>query len=286
MSEAPLQGVLYGHGHMGRFHAAKLAERTDVELLIVDPEQGLDPNGSIQPDFAIVATPTNTHAQIAQPLLLNGIPCLVEKPLANEIDEAKQLAQYAHLSVGHIERFNPVFSVLENALPEFIEIERLAPFQPRSTDVDVIADLMIHDLDLLPRFMPGRLMDVRAKGVGVMGEQPDIVNARLEYALPSGRIGVVNLTASRVSAKSIRTWRVIDSDRYWSLDLRNHQAKVVEWSHKTMHEETLSVPQQDALQAEHNAFLGAVRQQRPFPCPGVEALHALQLAQRIRECLH
>ena len=179
-----------------------------------------------------------------------------------------------------------MFSVLENALPEFIEIERLAPFQPRSTDVDVIADLMIHDLDLLPRFMPGRLMDVRAKGVGVMGEQPDIVNARLEYALPNGRIGVVNLTASRVSAKSIRTWRVIDSDRYWSLDLRNHQAKVVEWSHKTMHEETLSVPQQDALRAEHNAFLGAVRQQQPFPCPGVEALHALQLAQRIRECLH
>ena len=285
MTRATLRGVLYGHGHMGRFHASRLAERSDVDLQIVDPAQGLRalPTGAL--DFAIVATPTNTHADIARPLLMEGIPCLIEKPLADGLDAAETLSQYPHLTVGHIERFNPVFSVLDDAVPEFIEIERLSPFQNRSTDVDVIADLMIHDLDLLPRYMPGKLVDVRAKGVGVTGTQPDIVNVRLEYALYNGRTGVVNMTASRVSSKSVRTWRLFDPDRYWRLDLGNHAATVMAWKDQTMDEQHLLIPQEDALRSEHTAFLGAVREQRPFPCPGSEALQALQLAQRIRECL-
>jgi len=286
MTEEPLRGILYGHGHMGRYHAAKLAMRPDIELMVIDPNAGMSAVPFPNPDFAIVATPTTTHAKVAQPLLANGVPCLVEKPLARTLEEAQELAQYQHLSVGHIERFNPVFEAVNEVHSEYIEIERLSPFSDRSTDVDVLDDLMIHDLDLLARFMPGKLLDVRAKGVGVMSNKPDIVHARLEIELPGERTGVVNLTASRVSPKSVRTWRLVEAGRYWSLDLLNQKAKVVDWANKTMNSQNIDVPTKDALTAEHTAFLQSVRYRTPFPCTGTEALKALQLAERIRACLH
>ena len=286
MNTPPLRGILYGHGHMGQFHAAKLATRDDIQLMIIDPQVGMNPKQWSTPDFAIIATPTLTHLDVAQPLLEDGVPCLVEKPLARNIEEAKRLAQFNHLSVGHIERFNPVFDAIDTIDAEFIEIERLSPFSDRSTDVDVIDDLMIHDLDLLARFMPGTVVDIRAKGIGVMSDRPDIVNARLEIERYSGGIGVVSLTASRISSKSIRTWRLIEPGRYWSLDLRNHKAKVVHWIDQQMNTKHLEVPQVDALTAQHSAFIDAVRQNGPFPCNGTEAVQALELAERIRTCLH
>jgi predicted dehydrogenase len=286
MTEPILRGVLYGHGHMGQLHANKMADRPDVDLSVVDPQRGLNPDIRNRPDFAIVATPTNVHAHVAEPLLAQGIPCLVEKPLAMGIQEATVLAAHPHLSVGHVERFNPVFRVIENVQAEYIEIERLTPFTMRSTDVDVIDDLMIHDLDLLARFMPGELIDIRAKGVGVMTDKPDVVNARLEFRQPGGRIGVVNLTASRVSSVPVRTWRLVEPGQYWSLDLRNRAAKTVSWSDASMETVELDIPTIDPLTAEHTAFLNAVRGSEPFPCTGNEALVALKLAERIRTCLH
>jgi len=286
MTSPTLRGVLYGHGHMGRLHAAKMALRADVSLSVVDPAQGLDPVITGRPDFAIVATPTTVHAHVATPLLSQGIPCLVEKPLALGLKEAHILATHPHLSVGHIERFNPVFQVIEDVQAEYIEIERLAPFNQRSTDVDVIDDLMIHDLDLLARFMPGELIDVRAKGVGIMTNKPDVVNARLEFRRPNGSMGVVNLSASRVSTVSVRTWRLVEPGTYWSLDLQNRTAKNVLWGNAEMETVQLDVPIMDPLTAEHSAFLNAVRGRQPFPCTGIEALVALKLAQRIRTCLH
>jgi predicted dehydrogenase len=286
MTNPTLCGVLYGHGHMGQLHAAKLAARPDVLLSVVDPLQGLNPAINTPPDFAIVATPTTMHANIAAPLLAQGIPCLVEKPLALGLQEATMLATHPHLSVGHIERFNPVFRVLENICAEYIEIERLTPFSKRSTDVDVIDDLMIHDLDLLARFMPGELIDVRAKGVGVMTDKPEVVNARLEFKQSGGRIGVVNLTASRVSASPVRTWRLVEPSQYWSLDLLKRSAKTVSWADASMSTVEIDVPTIDPLTAEHTAFLNAVRGSAPFPCTGREALVALKLADRIRTCLH
>ena len=285
MSATPLRGILYGHGRMGQFHAAKLAERSDIAFSVVDPKAGFSTVPKSKPDFAIVATPTSTHANVAWPLLKQGVPCLIEKPLASSLDEAERLAQFTHLCVGHIERFNPVFSTLGQVDTEYIEVERLSSFSQRSTDVDVIDDLMIHDLDLLTRFMPGPIIDIRAKGIGVMTKKPDIVNVRLEIQIPDGRIGVVNMSASRVSPRSVRTWRLIEPGRYWSLDLKHHTAKVVEWENQDMSSRPIPIAQEDALTAQHNAFFDAIRKRGSFACTGKDALQALQLAERIRTCL-
>jgi len=283
MTEPVLHGVLYGHGHMGRLHATKLAARADVKLDIIDPNLGLMPPKVEVPDFAIIATPTRAHAEVAMPLLERGIPCLIEKPLASVMTQAQALARHPHLSVGHIERFNPVFSAIEDITPEYIEAERLSPSTGRSQDIDVIGDLMIHDLDLVLRHMPGKVTDVRAKGVGLTGSMPDMVNARIEIALPGGAVGVANLTASRVSSVSLRVWRVFSPGQYWSLDLQSQTGKTIEWPAPA---KPVSIEKRDPLTSEHSAFLGAVRGRNPYPCTGLEALNALHLAQRIRQCLH
>jgi len=283
MTEQTLHGVLYGHGHMGRLHAQKLTARSDIKLAIVDPAQGINTTTADGPDFAIIATPTHAHAQVALPLLEQGIPCLVEKPLACRLSDAENLARFGHLSVGHIERFNPIFQSVEGTSPEYIDIERLAPNSGRSSDIDVIGDLMIHDIDLVLKFMPGTVTDVRAKGVGITGNLPDLVNARIEIAMANGKTGVANLTASRVSAISRRTWRLFEDGRYWSLDLINGKGKTIQWPNES---QPLVVHKTDALTAEHDAFLGAVKGNNPYPCTGSEALAALQLAERVRQCLH
>lgn len=284
MKQSPLTGVLFGHGHMGKLHAERILQRSGVQLEIVDPAQGLGAAAAHTPDFAIIATPTRVHAEVALPLLERGVPCLVEKPLAATLSQAEQLAKYSHLSVGHIERFNPVFSAIKDARAEFIEVERLAPSTGRSSDIDVIGDLMIHDLDLLLQVMRGPILDVRAKGVSVAGALPDMVNARIEIDLGPNRVGVANLTASRVSNQTVRTWRVFEPGRYWSLDLHKRQAKTQTWPGEP--EGLLSLGDSDPLTAEHEAFLAAVRGDGPFVCTGTEALAALALAERIRQCLH
>ncbi len=270
---------------MGRFHAAKLAERDDIEFCVVDPKRGLPPVPTEKLDFAIVATPTTTHTQVAEPLLQSGVPCLIEKPLAATLDEARQLAQFGHLCVGHIERFNPVLATIGRFDAEYIEVERLSPFSHRGTDVDVIDDLMIHDLDLLTRFMKGTVTDIRAKGVGVLTQKPDIVHVRIEVERENGRIGVANISASRVSSRPCRTWRLVKPNRYWSLDLKHHTAKRVRWENQQMYTEQIDVPDADALTEQHNAFFDAIRNKNRFACTGIEALQALQLAERIRQCL-
>jgi len=283
MTEQPLRGVLYGHGHMGQLHAQKLASRSGINLAIVDPLRGIDTTTHDAPDFAIIATPTHAHAKVALPLLEQGVPCLVEKPLACHLNDAENLARFPHLSVGHIERFNPIFQPLADATPEYIDIERLAPHSGRSNDIDVIGDLMIHDIDLVLQFMPGTVTDVRAKGVGITGTLPDLVNARIEVEMANGKTGVANLTASRVSSTARRTWRVFEDGQYWSLDLINKEGKTVQWPNET---QRLVVHKVDPLTAEHDAFIGAVKGENPYPCTGAEAVAALQLAERIRQCLH
>ena len=118
-----------------------------------------------------------------------------------------------------------------------------------------------------------------------MTQKPDIVNVRLEIERPDGRVGVANLTASRVSLKPVRTWRLIENGRYWSLDLKHHTAKVVAWEDQDMNAEPISIPKADALTAQHNAFFDAIRYKGTHACTGKDALGALQLAERIRTCL-
>lgn len=275
-------GVLLGHGHMGRIHAAKLRQHQDHGTIdgfaIVDPPCGHTPDLPAALDFAIVATPTTTHAELALPLLAAGVPCLIEKPLAATRAEAERLAAYPHLAVGHIERFNPALP--RGVRPQFFEAQRLSPFQPRGTDVDVIADLMIHDIDLALSMLGGPVQDVRAIGVGVMTGTADIVNARLEIGE-----GVASLSASRVSAAPVRTLRLVEPGLYWSADLRARTLTRVRWGEGTLIPEPVDVPAHDPIFIEQAAFFAAVRGEAPYVCSGVEALAALTLADRIRAAL-
>jgi predicted dehydrogenase len=283
---ARLRGLLYGHGHMGRHHARRLRERGDVDLRVVDPGQGLPAPAAPEADFAIVATPTASHAAVAGPLLAAGIPTLVEKPLALDLDEARALAAHAHLSVGHIERWNPAVRAVAHVRPRFVEAERMAPWPApdrtggRGTDADVLADLMLHDLDLALRFLPGALGDVRAVGVGVLSGRPDIAKARLELGG-----GVADLTASRVSRSPTRTLRLVDDGEYWSVDLLARRVTRVRWGAGELGGEAVPVPEGDALVDQHAAFLGAVRAGGPMPVPGAEALRVLEAVAAVRAAL-
>jgi predicted dehydrogenase len=277
-----MRGLLLGCGHMGGIHARKLAARDDVTLTIIDPPRGQPDLGGPLPDFAIIATPTTTHAAVALPLLRAGVPCLIEKPLAHSLDDATALARFAHLSVGHVERFNPTLVPIRaaGATPRFLQAERLSPFQRRGTDVDVIADLMIHDIDLALWLLGGPVREVRAVGVGVMTGGADIVSARIEL-----EGGVATLTASRVSHTPARSLRLIEEGTYWSADLRARSLHRVRWGDRKLDPEPVPVPDIDAIEAEQSAFLAAVRGEADYPCPGSEALAALALADQIRRSL-
>jgi predicted dehydrogenase len=195
------------------------------------------------------------------------------------------MAVYPHLSVGHVERFNPVFAPLKTCAPRFIQAERIAPFSSRAADIDVIHDLMIHDIDLVLQFMPGTITDVRAIGIGVVSGKADIVNARVEITLVDGALGVAQMTASRVSRRRSRLWRVIEAGMYWTLDLDKAQIQRIPWGEQRLDAEPIEVVKTDAITAEHDAFLAAVRGEGPYLCTGSEALAALELADRIRAAL-
>jgi len=271
---------------MGRHHARRLGERGDVTLRLVDPSQGHPAPTRPRADFAIVATPTATHAEVAGPLLAAGIPCLVEKPLALSLPDAEALAAFEALSVGHVERFNPALQVVQGVKPRFIEATRLTPWPKptraggRGTDADVLADLMLHDLDLALGFLPGEPTDVRAVGAGVLSGSPDIARARLEIGG-----GVADLTASRVSRHAERTLRLVEDGVYWSVDLLAGRATRVRWGEGELDGEEVPVPAGDALTAEHEAFLQAVRGDGPYPVPGAEAVRVLRIIEAVREAL-
>ncbi|MCK6505413.1 Gfo/Idh/MocA family oxidoreductase [Myxococcota bacterium] len=296
MSGPRLHGAVIGVGHMGGHHARKLAARDDVRLSLVDPDKGHPGPLPDDLDFAVIAAPTAQHAALALPLLQRGVACLVEKPLAASLDDAIHLAAFPRLSVGHVERFNPAVTAIGDARPRFVECTRLSPWRApragaRGTDVDVVADLMVHDLDLARAWLgPGPVLDLRAVGVGVLSGAADIVDVRLEIGpSPGFPGGVAVLRASRVSPAAVRTARLFEDGRYWSLDLQQRQAHRVDWGGAAGADDLASqpvpVPAVDALEAEHQAFLAAVRGQAPFPVPGADAVAALTLVARIQRAL-
>lgn len=271
--------AVIGLGHMGRLHARTLAARDDLLLRYVDPAQGLrDPLHDI--DLAVIAAPTSEHVALAAPLLERGTPCLVEKPLAASVAEAERLAHHPHLSVAHIERFNPALAALDGCEPRFISAERLSPFSVRGTDVDVIADLMIHDLDLAASLLGGPLREARALGIGVRSGKLDLCNARLAL----GR-GVAQLSASRVSPERVRRLRVFEEGRYTSLDLLRGTAHRVRWGQGELEGEPVDLPPKDALRALHAAWLDAADGGPAFPVGGPQALFSLSLAEAIRAAM-
>src|SRR5262249_31676812 len=232
-----VRAAVVGVGYLGRFHAEKYAAHPGAELVAVidvdadraravarelGVEAGADHRalaGRI--DCASIAVPTNHHYEGARDLLAAGVDVLVEKPLTPTADEAKALARPAVrgervLQAGHLERFNPAVLALEGLVtqPRFIECHRLAPFTERGTDVDVVLDLMIHDLDVILSMVPSSLRSVEAVGVPVLTASVDIANARLRFA--NGCIA--NVTSSRGSLKRERKLRIFHADAYLAVD--------------------------------------------------------------------
>jgi predicted dehydrogenase len=247
-------------------------------------------------DAVSVAVPTIDHHRVARPLLDAGKHVLVEKPLASTLSEADDLIQAAAESralfqVGHVERFNPAFGLLRSAAkaPRFIEVHRLSTLSTRSLDIDVVLDLMIHDLDLVLALDSSEPVQVDAVGVPVLTSRVDIANARLRFA--SGLIA--NLTASRVSTERVRKFRVFAPRTYVSADLAAREAQVYrlegEGEQPEIRIEQVSAPEQEPLQLELAAFLEAVREGSNPAVSGADGRRALALAlcvlDRIREHL-
>lgn len=291
---ATLAGVLDIAADRARTVAAEFQTEvfTDIESL----------RGKV--DAVSLAVPTVEHARLGQRLFEHGLDVLVEKPIAASLDEADALIQSARrhgriLQVGHLERFNPAVVAAQKILsrPLFFEVHRLGVFSPRSLDVDVVYDLMIHDLDILLAFLDSEVTDLRAVGIPVITDKVDIAHARLEFA--SG--AVANLTASRVSTEKVRKMRFFQEHEYVSLDftrqdvLRVHveaSAKPVDdtkvlssgasgESNPQVKFEKLETHPEEPLRVELRAFVEAVRTRREPRTGGAAARRALALADRV-----
>ncbi|MCC7404804.1 MAG: Gfo/Idh/MocA family oxidoreductase [Bdellovibrionales bacterium] len=302
----PLRCAVVGVGYLGRFHAQKYAALPEAQLVAVcDPreEQGQAVAQELKVpwlanyrelvgkvDAVTVAATTSAHFEIAKYFLENGIHVHVEKPMTSTSVEGEELCQLAErknlkLQVGHIERFNPAFVAAREKLkrPLFIECHRLAPFKPRGFDVSVVLDLMIHDLDVILSLVNSPPVGVTAVGTPVITNAIDIANARVEFA--SGT--VANITASRVSQKSERKFRVFQGSQYLSLDFGAGEIRVLtktgEWGGDKLplEQEVWSLEKGDALLAETAAFVKSVREDLPCVVTGRDGLVALKLAEQV-----
>jgi predicted dehydrogenase len=238
-------GVL-GVGHLGKFHLNNWKEISGIELVgFYDPDDDaakevsekyqlprfLDVNTIMDACDALdIVAPTTFHFDLCEQAIKKGKHVFVEKPLANTMEEAEQLVKLVNesgvkLQVGHVERFNPAFlSVKDMQLnPMFIEVHRLAQFNPRGTEVSVILDLMIHDIDIILSIVKSDVKSISASGVGVLTETPDIANVRIEFHNGC----VANLTSSRISMKKMRKMRLFQKDAYIGIDFLNKKSEVI-----------------------------------------------------------
>jgi predicted dehydrogenase len=302
-----LRAAVIGVGYLGRFHAQKYAAIPDCRLIaVVDADEataarvagevGAQALGDWRAllgavDLVSVVTPTPTHHTIAKAFLASGADVLVEKPITTSVAEAESLIATALecgriLQVGHLERFNPVVRAMDAIVraPRFVESHRLAPFKARGTDVSVVLDLMIHDIDLIQSLVRSELAAVEAVGTRVFSDDLDIVNARLRFA--SGC--VANVTASRVSLKTERKLRLFQDDAYLSIDL---QQKILTLIRKGAEPAAGEMPQVsieersfdpgDALLAEIAAFCESARTRLAPLVDGAAGRAALETAIRI-----
>jgi predicted dehydrogenase len=303
-----LRAAVVGVGYLGRFHALKYAAHPDVDLVAVVDVDGDrcravatevgaeaivdEPRALVgRVDCVSVAVNTQHHYVVARDLLEGGIDVLVEKPLTTTVEDGKALLERAVrgqrvLQVGHLERFNPAMRAIEGMItqPRFIECQRLAPFTERGTDVDVVLDVMIHDIDLLLAMVPSPLRSVEAVGVPVLTTSIDIANARLRFA--NGCIA--NVTASRVSLKRERKFRIFQGNAYFSIDFDQRQVRVCRREsdgdgHASLTVEQLAVVEGDALANEIGAFVRAVQARETPPVTGWDGLRALEVAHVVRE---
>jgi len=305
-SVAPLRVGVVGTGALGRHHVRILAELPEADLVgIVDlradvARQLAAEHGTValptaaelagRAEAVVVAVPTVDHHAVAMPLLAAGLHVLVEKPIAPGLGEADALVAAAGdrvLAVGHVEFYNPAVQALMavGELPGYVEIERMAVFKPRSLDVDVVLDLMIHDLQILQAIDRSAIREVRATGVRVLSERIDIANVRLEFE--SGC--VANLTASRVSAEQTRRLRVFLHRSYYSLDYHAQSIQgyelVGDGGDRAIRPLVLPVEPAEPLKVELRHFLAACRGESVPLVDGVQGRRALATALEIRSAI-
>ncbi len=300
-----LRVAAIGVGYLGRHHARILAGLPGVALVgVVDVKaeraaevaaacgsrpftRAEDVYGEV--DAVSIAVPTAAHLETALPFLERGIPVLVEKPLARSVGDADRLiaaaeARGAVLAVGHTERFNPAVAVASRHVrdPRFVEVHRLGTFPERSLDIDVVFDLMIHDLDIVLSLAGTEVESVEAVGVPVLTGRVDIANARLRF----GNGCVANITASRISRERVRKIRFFQADAYVSIDYAAQEVEMYRLvrgggDQPTIEGGRLEVTREEPLARELADFVGAVRDGRPPLVTGRDGRRALELAERV-----
>ena len=310
---------VFGVGHLGKFHLNNWKEIPGTELVgFYDPDNATAKNVSdkyqlprfVDPDALIdacdaidIVAPTNFHFDLCEKAIKKGKHVFVEKPLANTMDEARQLVKLTQESgikcqVGHVERFNPAFLAIKDLAlnPMFIEVHRLAQFNPRGTEVSVILDLMIHDIDIILSLVKSDVKSISASGVGVITETPDIANVRIEF--DNGC--VANLTSSRISMKKMRKIRLFQKDSYIGIDFLNKKTEVIRLKEpqdsnvfafdiettsgkKTIAMANPVIPEVNAIKEELIAFKNAIQNNSKPIVSEIDGLMAMDVAHQILE---
>lgn len=303
--------AVIGTGYLGKFHAQKYAQLPQSELLaVVDinpqtaqsvaAEHGVRALSDYREllgkvEAVSIVVPTSLHFEVAQAFLEHGSHVLVEKPITTTEAQAQELidlarAQQRVLQVGHLERFNNAILDLDRFLqqPLFIESHRLAPFQPRGTDVSVVLDLMIHDIDIILTIVGSPLSKIEANGAAVLSDAVDIANARLQFENGC----VANVTASRISLKSERKMRIFQPDAYLSVDFQNRELAIHRKGKGEMYPGIPDIESKwlrhedgDALKTEIELFLKAIEQGSKPIVSGEDGKQALQAANQITRML-
>lgn len=293
--------AVIGAGQFGRNHCRVVSESERAQLTAVvdlDAARAAEAAASARAlaladyrelagkvDAAIVAAPTSAHDEIGCALMELGIDALVEKPIAADVERATRLVDTAGrrgriLQVGHLERFNPAVVELERraTVPLFFEIHRMNLFSPRSLDVDVVLDLMIHDVDIVLALTGAEPSEIRAAGIRILSEKVDIANVRLQF--PNGC--VANLTASRVSTERVRKLRLFQPSQYLSLDYTRQDLAVFSvGANRQIGFEQAPVSKSEPLKLQFEAFLDAVESRKSPKCGGVSARQTLGVAMSI-----
>ncbi len=301
----PVRVAVIGVGHLGSIHARIYSQLQSVQLVAVCDIQAERAQAAAREygcqavtrfgkllekvDAVSIAVPTQEHCRLARAFLARGIHALVEKPITRTVSEADRLLKLAAqtgaiLQVGHVERFNAALRKVEGNLknPRFVEVHRLAPFQPRGTEVGVVLDLMIHDIDLILWLMKNPIRRIEAVGVKVLTPFEDIANARI--TLQNG--AVANLTASRVSKEAMRKFRIFQAASYLSIDFLAQAVDIFHHRDGRIDHEAIAIPKEEPLKAELEAFIESIQRRRPPPVSGQEAREALAVALKITRLVH
>lgn len=310
---------VFGVGHLGKFHLNNWKEISGVEIVgFYDPDDKNaaevaakyelkrfdDPIKLMQAiDAADIVAPTDHHFTLCEAAIKNGKHVFVEKPLANTMDEAQALVKLVKesnikLQVGHVERFNPAFLAIKDQKlnPMFIEVHRLAQFNPRGTEVSVILDLMIHDIDIILSIVKSDVKSISASGVAVMTETPDIANVRIEF----NNGCVANLTSSRISMKKMRKIRLFQKDAYIGIDFLNKKSEIIKLKDEekddanvfTFDIDTLhgkksiaitnpQIPEVNAIKKELEEFKNAIEKNTRPIVSEIDGLMAMDVAHQI-----